>query len=35
VRCNIDVCARFYMSFNSSDCTYQPYYGGPRQLCKK
>jgi len=34
VRCNIDVCARFYMSFNSSDCTYQPY-GGPRQLCEK
>jgi membrane peptidoglycan carboxypeptidase len=35
VRCNIDVCARFYMSFNPSDCTYQPYYGGPRQLCEK
>jgi hypothetical protein len=35
VRCNIGVCARFYMSFNSSDCTYQPHYGGPRQLCDK
>jgi hypothetical protein len=35
VRCNLNVCARFYMSFNSSDCTYQPYHGGPRQLCDK
>jgi membrane peptidoglycan carboxypeptidase len=33
--CNVDVCTRTYSSFRASDCTYQPYDGGPRQLCKK
>ena len=32
--CNVDVCARRYRSFNASDCTYQPYGGGPRQVCE-
>jgi penicillin-binding protein 1A len=32
-RCNIDVCARRYRSFNASDCTYQPYGGNTRQVC--
>jgi membrane peptidoglycan carboxypeptidase len=34
-QCNIDVCARFYSSFNPSDCSYQPYGGGPRKLCDR
>ncbi len=34
-QCNVDACARTYSSFNSADCTYQPYGGGPRQLCEK
>ncbi len=33
--CNIEACSRTYSSFNSADCTYQPYGGGPRQLCEK
>jgi membrane peptidoglycan carboxypeptidase len=33
--CNIAVCARFYASFRASDCSYQPYGGGPRQLCQR
>jgi len=32
--CNIEACRRAYISFNASDCTYQPY-GGPRRLCTK
>ncbi|WP_077967232.1 PBP1A family penicillin-binding protein [Ensifer adhaerens] len=32
--CNITACSRTYRSFRSSDCTYQPYYGG-RRLCEK
>jgi len=34
-QCNMDVCSRFYSSFNSSDCTYQPYGGGSRQVCDR
>jgi penicillin-binding protein 1A len=34
-QCNIDACARFYKSFDPSDCTYQPYDGGPRQICER
>jgi 1A family penicillin-binding protein len=34
-RCNVDACARAYSSFNPSDCTYQPFGGGSRQLCEK
>jgi membrane peptidoglycan carboxypeptidase len=33
--CNIDLCARSYSSFRASDCTYQPFGGGTRQLCEK
>jgi len=32
-RCNIDVCARRYRSFNASDCTYKPYGSNARQTC--
>jgi penicillin-binding protein 1A len=31
-QCNIDVCARFYESFNPADCTYQPHGGDPPGL---
>jgi BA14K-like protein len=34
-QCNLDVCARFYRSFNPSDCTYQPYDGGARRTCDR
>jgi membrane peptidoglycan carboxypeptidase len=33
--CNVSVCERFYNSFRGSDCTYQPYSGGPRQHCER
>jgi penicillin-binding protein 1A len=32
-QCNIAACGQFYHSFRASDCTYQPYSGGPRQYC--
>jgi penicillin-binding protein 1A len=31
-QCNIAACQR-YSSFRASDCTYQPYGGGPRRVC--
>jgi penicillin-binding protein 1A len=34
-RCNVDACAGTYSSFRSSDCSYQPYDGGPRRICQK
>lgn len=34
-QCNVPACERFYSSFRSSDCTYQPYSGGPRQHCDR
>jgi penicillin-binding protein 1A len=34
-QCNMDVCSQFYSSFNPSDCTYQPYGGGPRRVCDR
>jgi membrane peptidoglycan carboxypeptidase len=34
-RCNVEACAATYSSFRSSDCTYQPYDGGPRKMCQK
>jgi penicillin-binding protein 1A len=34
-QCNIAVCEQFYHSFRASDCTYQPYWGGPRQYCAR
>jgi membrane peptidoglycan carboxypeptidase len=34
-QCNVAVCEQHYHSFRSSDCTYQPYSGGPRQYCTR
>jgi hypothetical protein len=34
-QCNLDVCARFYRSFDPSDCTYQPNSGGARRTCDR
>jgi penicillin-binding protein 1A len=34
-QCNIPACQRFYHSFRPSDCTYQPYWGGPRRACDR
>ena len=34
-QCNREVCARFYKSFDPSDCTYQPYDGGARRICDR
>ena len=34
-QCNIDVCARFYGSFDPADCTYRPFGGGARRLCTR
>ena len=31
--CNMAVCSRRYRSFDSADCSYQPYGGGPRRFC--
>jgi BA14K-like protein len=35
LQCNFAVCARFYRSFNRSDCTYRPYGGGARKTCDR
>jgi 1A family penicillin-binding protein len=34
-QCHVDACSRIYSSFDPADCTYQPYGGGPRQLCPR
>jgi len=34
-QCNVPACEHFYNSFRGSDCTYQPYSGGPRQHCDR
>lgn len=34
-QCNYRTCATAYRSFRSSDCTYQPYGGGPRRICQR
>jgi penicillin-binding protein 1A len=34
-QCNVPACERFYHSFRLSDCTYQPYWGGPRRICER
>jgi penicillin-binding protein 1A len=34
-QCNVPVCEQYYRSFRVSDCTYQPYWGGPRQYCAR
>ena len=31
--CNVDVCSHRYRSFDPTDCSYQPYGGGPRRVC--
>jgi len=31
--CDVQACSGMYHSFRASDCTYQPYSGGPRQMC--
>jgi len=33
--CNVAACEATYQSFDPSDCTYQPYDGGPRRVCSK
>jgi membrane peptidoglycan carboxypeptidase len=34
-QCNVPACERSYHSFRESDCTYQPYWGGPRRACDR
>jgi hypothetical protein len=34
-QCDISLCTGRYRSFRASDCTYQPYTGGPRRLCER
>jgi penicillin-binding protein 1A len=34
-RCNTVACAGTYQSFDPATCTYQPYDGGPREVCTK
>jgi 1A family penicillin-binding protein len=34
-QCNYDICAQTYSSFRADDCTYQPYDGGARRLCRR
>jgi hypothetical protein len=34
-QCHLDVCVRFYRSFNPSDCTFQPLDGGARKSCNR
>lgn len=34
-QCNVAACERTYHSFRPTDCTYQPYWGGPRRVCDR
>jgi hypothetical protein len=34
-QCDYRLCASTYRSFDASNCTYQPYTGGPRRLCER
>jgi 1A family penicillin-binding protein len=34
-QCDIAVCQRYYRSFRESDCSYQPFAGGPRRYCER
>jgi membrane peptidoglycan carboxypeptidase len=34
-QCNVPACEEYYHSFRVSDCTYQPYWGGPREYCAR
>jgi TRAP-type uncharacterized transport system substrate-binding protein len=31
--CNVDLCARYFRSFDPASCTFQPHGGGPRARC--
>jgi hypothetical protein len=31
--CDVRACSERYTSFRAADCTYQPFGGGPRQVC--
>jgi 1A family penicillin-binding protein len=33
--CDLSACAAGYSSFRASDCTYQPFDGGPRRVCDR
>lgn len=33
--CNVAACSSAYQSFRASDCSYQPFDGGPRRLCER
>ena len=33
--CDVSMCQQRYHSFRASDCTYQPYDGGPRRSCMR
>jgi len=33
-QCNVSACQAAYASFRTSDCTFQPFGGGPRELCE-
>jgi 1A family penicillin-binding protein len=35
LQCNVAVCQQAYSSFRSSDCSYQPFRGGPRRFCDR
>ncbi len=35
MQCNVSLCAARYKSFHATDCTYQPYGGGPRSVCER
>jgi hypothetical protein len=34
-QCNVSACRRVYRSFRASDCTFQPYSHGRRQICTR
>ncbi|MGE5269066.1 MAG: BA14K family protein [Thiohalocapsa sp.] len=34
MQCDVARCAGTYKSFHAADCTYQPYGGGPRNVCE-
>jgi penicillin-binding protein 1A len=34
-KCDVGACSASYSSFRASDCTYQPFDGGPRRTCDK
>lgn len=34
-KCDVSMCQQHYHSFRASDCSYQPYNGGPRRYCTR